>query len=167
MITTISATLSSLKTALDLTKTALAVRDDGKIAEATQLLNERIFDVQNAALSLQEKMSAQRDEIEALKEEKRTLSAKLSVLEAQKSERDRYALYELVPGSYVLAYTGPSDPKVPMHYICQTCMENTGVKSVLQQFFRSAVVRLICNHCKTEFATGRNVKFTPQRLPQR
>lgn len=81
VIATISATLSSLKASVELARSAIALRDDAKLAEATQALNDRIIDVQNAALQLQEKQSAARDEIDSLKDEARELRARVAELE--------------------------------------------------------------------------------------
>lgn len=161
MIGTISTTLSALKSTVDLAKTAVAVRDDIKIAEATQLLNDRIIDVQNAALQLQEQLSAQRDDIEALKNEKRDLSAKIAELEQRKSERSQYELKELTPGSFVLAYIKPGEGSTPMHHLCQPCMDNLSKKSVLQEIQSIGAYFLQCPSCKNEYSTGKTYDYGP------
>lgn len=164
MIGTISTTLSALKTSVDMAKTALAIRDDGKIAEATQLLNDRIIDVQNAALQLQEKMSAQRDDIETLKNDKRELSAKIAELEQRKAERSQYELKELTPGSFVLAYIEQGEGGTPMHYLCQSCMDNLSKKSVLQEYRSGGVIRLRCPSCDNKYSTGKSYNYAPIRV---
>lgn len=164
MIGTISTTLSALKSTVDLAKTAVAVRDDIKIAEATQLLNDRIIDVQNAALQLQEKLSVQRDDIETLKNDKRDLSAKIAELEQRKSERAQYQLKELAPGSFVLAYIEQGESSAPMHYLCQPCMDNLSQKAVLQQIASFGSYLLKCPSCKNEYTTGKTYDYGPLRF---
>lgn len=159
MIGTISTTLTALRTSVDLAKTAIAVRDDVKIAEATQLLNDRIIDVQNAALQLQEKLSAQREDIDALKNDKRELSAKIAELEQRKSERAQYKLHELTPGTFVLAYVEPGEDGTPMHYLCQACMDNLSKKSVLQEYRSGGSVRLSCPSCDQKYSTGKRYRL--------
>ncbi|MBW9336226.1 hypothetical protein FEE59_22165 [Herbaspirillum sp. RU 5E] len=151
MIATISTALGSLKTALELAKTAVAVRDDNKIAEATQLLNDRIIDVQNAALQLQEKLSTLRDDIEALKDDKRELSAKIAELEQRKAERNQYKLHELSPSVFVLASIETGEGGTPAHYLCQPCMDNKSEKFVLQPRDLWGTRYLACTGCTTEY----------------
>lgn len=159
VVATISATLASLKTSVDLVRTAVAVRDDAKLAEATQTINDRIIDVQNAALQLQEKQSAARDEIEALKDDARQLRARVADLEQKRNERVQYRLHEFPKGVFVLASLESEDMTDPMHYLCQTCMDNRSQKNVLQRDSRVGSVFLQCPTCKNEYYTGERVPF--------
>jgi len=164
MIATISSALSALKTSVDFAKTAIAVRDDVKIAEATQLVNERIIDVQNSALQMQEKMSALRDEIESLKAEKRDLAVKLTEQEQSRAERNKYKLHELTTGSFVLAYAETGDDAAPMHYLCQPCMDNLGKKSVLQRRYHTGSITLRCPTCENQVGTAEKYNYSRPRL---
>ncbi|MGK8887398.1 hypothetical protein [Burkholderia gladioli] len=47
--------VSGLKTAIELARTALAARDDAKITNAIRDMNDRLFDVQQASMLVQEK----------------------------------------------------------------------------------------------------------------
>ena len=164
VMATISTTLSALKTSVDMAKTAVGLRDDAKIAEATQLLNDRIIDVQNAALQLQEKLSTQRDEIEAFKDDKRELSAKIAELEKRKSEREQYKLHEITEGVFVLALVEGGDNGTPMHYICQSCMDNESKKVVLQKRHSSGRIIFRCPSCETPYNTGKSYSYSPVRF---
>jgi hypothetical protein len=155
VMTTISVALSSLKTSVDVARTAIAIRDDVKLAEATQVLNDRIIDVQNAALQLQEKQAAAREEIDTVKDEARQLRARILELEQKKAERAKYRLHELTEGVFVLAQTEPHGVSEPVHYLCQSCMDNTAKKEVLQTERFKGRILLRCPGCKEQLATGR------------
>lgn len=162
VIATISATLSSLKTSVELARTAIALRDDAKLAEATQTLNERIIDVQNAALQLQEKQSAARDEIEALKDEARQLRAQITELEQKRNLRAQYRLHQLTEGSLVLALREPDQSTDPVHYLCQTCMDNASKQVVLQEVRKMGNISLRCPNCDNMYRTGRTYPMNMQ-----
>lgn len=156
----IGAAIGSLKATVDLARTAVAARDDAKIAAATQALNDRIIDVQNAALHLQEKQSTARDEIEALKDEARQLRAQIADLEKKRNDRSRYRLHEFPgQGTFVLALDESVDGAGPAHYICQPCMDNRSQKNVLQRGSRYGSVFLKCPSCEEEYYTGDNVPW--------
>jgi len=129
-IGSISAALGGLKTAFELTKAAVAARDESKIAEAKQALNDRIIDVQNAALQLQERQSAARDEIDELKDQIRDLKASMKTLESDATERANYRLAAIFPGKW--AYESVIDPH---HYACQQCFDGPSHRKVLLQSY--------------------------------
>lgn len=160
VVATISATLASLKTSVDLVRTAVAIRDDAKLAEATQSINDRIIDIQNAALQLQEKQSAARDEIEALKDDARQLRAHVADLEQRRNERAQYRLHEFPVGVFVLARLESEDMTDPMHYLCQPCMDNKSQKNVLQRSSSYGSVYLKCPTCQNDYYTGETVPFS-------
>ncbi|MGT2474576.1 hypothetical protein [Paraburkholderia terrae] len=153
-IATISATLGALKTSIDLIKSAVAAHDESKISGALKDINDRIFQVQNASLQAQEKMSSMRDEIETLKDGKRQLSARVAELEHQKSDREKYDLHELSEGVFVLAKIEASQNGRSSHYLCQPCMDNVAKKGVLQRESRPFTYILSCPICKYEYPTG-------------
>ncbi|WP_042298932.1 hypothetical protein [Paraburkholderia kururiensis] len=163
-VASISAALSSTKAVLELAKTAIAARDEAKLAHVMQSLNERIFEIQNAALQLQEKASTMRDEIDSLKDQKRELNARITELERRSADRAQYRLEEIQPGVFVLAHVGAGKDGTPMHYLCQACMDNASKKVVLQEKAHGVVggISLHCNECKAAYFTGR---YAQQRRP--
>lgn len=160
-ISSIGAALSSTKALIDLVKTAVAARDDAKLADALQSLKERVFDIQNAALQTQEKMSAMQDQVQTLKDEKRDLTTRITELERRRKEREQYALCEIHPGSYVLQYRSSDDNAEPAHYICQPCMDNAAKKVVLQIEKKNWRVSLVCNVCDATVFTGETYTMPP------
>ena len=154
-LTTLSTGLAAFRSAWDIASAAIASRDEYKITEATQDLTVKIFDVQNAALNLQEKASSMRDEIEALKNDKRELSARIAELEQRREERAQYALNEIHEGAFVLAYQETDGSGAPPHYLCQPCMDNAAKKVVLQQVRGHGRISLHCNECKAVYFTGK------------
>lgn len=158
-VATISATLGALKTSFDLAKSAVAARDDAKLASALEAVNDRIFQVQNASLQVQEKMSAMRDEIETLKDGKRQISTRVAELEHQKSEREKYELHELSQGVFVLAEIEPTKDGRSPHYLCQPCMDNASKKAVLQRKTVSFQYVAACPVCKNEYPTGEHIQI--------
>ncbi|WP_175878875.1 hypothetical protein [Burkholderia sp. BCC0097] len=163
-ITTIGAAIGGLKNAIDLTKTAIAARDDQKLAEARQAINDRIIDVQNAALALQEKQASARDEIDELKEQLRSANEKIAELDRKRALRSLYELRELTEGVFVLASTSP-DTSQPAHLICQPCMDNDSKLGVLQQTSKYGGIKLKCPLCAMEYRTGKYVPAPPVHIP--
>ncbi|RQU16260.1 hypothetical protein DF153_21225 [Burkholderia cenocepacia] len=163
-IMTVTAAIAALKSTVDLAKVAVAARDELKLAEMQQSINDRVIDVQNAALALQEKQSAARDEIDELKEQLRTANAKLAELERKRTDRDQYVLRELTTGVFVLASTVSDASGNPAHFICQPCMDNKSIKAVLQQTGTMGTIKLKCPICTTEYRTGQHIPRPPIKL---
>ncbi|VVE12473.1 hypothetical protein PCA20602_02706 [Pandoraea capi] len=166
-ITALSTALAAFRTTIDLAKFAVGAHDDLKLAEVKQMLNEQIFEITNAALQLQEKHSAARDEIDALKDDKRKLSAQIAQLEERSFERAKYDLHELSQGVFVLAEVQPSEPSRGPHYLCQPCMDNETKKVVLQLQQKSGRINLVCNHCDSVYFTGRTYQIDHRALSAR
>jgi hypothetical protein len=118
------------------------------------------MDVQTASLALQERLSNARDEIDELKEERRSLSERISGLEAKKQERERYTLAELESGYYAYRYSLGDGDLTPQHYICQQCMDISANRVVLQETALWGVVSLRCPNCKHEVLTGERRAIT-------
>lgn len=117
---TVTAAIAGLKNAIDLTKAAVAARDEHKLAEMQQSINDRVIDVQNAALALQEKQSAARDEIDELKEQLRAANAKSAEFERVLGERAAYKLHAVSDRGFVYRFVGDDEPE---HFICQPCYD--------------------------------------------
>ncbi|WP_043307189.1 hypothetical protein [Burkholderia glumae] len=151
-IATIGAAIGGLKTAIDLTKTAVAARDDQKLAEARQAVNDRIIDVQNAALALQEKQSAARDEIDRLKEELRDAKKTIEALESERSRLENYKLTQLSQYGFGYKYVGSDEPD---HVACQPCFDAVPGRKVVLHFCPESEYTIAyweCPTCKTQIA---------------
>lgn len=150
---TITAALGGLKNAYELAKVALAARDEAKISAAHQALTDRIIDVQNAALALQEKQSDARDQIDTLKDDLRTARSRVQQLELEQAERGQYALYQFA--SQNTAYKSVEGIE-PEHFICQPCFDGPGKRKVVLLYQRPSASGMYrqegfrsCPVCKT------------------
>ncbi|MGI0509071.1 hypothetical protein ABY44_39245 [Burkholderia sp. ZZQ-2] len=130
-IVTVTAAIAGLKNAIDLAKAAIAARDELKLAEMQQSINDRVIDVQNAALALQEKQAAARDEIDELKEQVRTANAKAADLERTLGERAAYKLYEVSDRAFAYRFVGDDEPE---HLICQPCYDGPAHRKTVLKF---------------------------------
>lgn len=113
---TIAAGLASIKAALDITKTLADARDTSKILEVR-------LELQRLLLEAQEAQSA-------LIDEKRALEERIRNFDRWETERQRYALTEVVPGRFVYRLRPEAAAGEPDHSICPDCFEDRR-KSVL------------------------------------
>ncbi|MEN8511975.1 hypothetical protein [Burkholderia sp. RS02] len=156
-IATISSAIAGVRNAYELTKTAIAARDDAKLAEARIELTDRIVDVQSAAVTLQEKLTNARSEIDGLKDQLRSANEKIAELERKRAVREQYVLEELAEGVFALASVDRDTSNHPPHYVCQPCMDNNSVTAILQQTGKYGTIKLKCPVCSTEYRTGKHV----------
>lgn len=150
-IVTVTTAIAGLKNAIDLAKAAVAARDELKLAEMQQSINDRIIDVQNAALALQEKQSAARDEIDELKELLRASNTKCETLKQELAERANYKLHAISVRGFAYRYAGREEPE---HFVCQSCFDNQPKRKVVL-IHRPGVPgrlseRYTCPACDTE-----------------
>lgn len=160
-ISTISGALSATKTAFDLLGLATQLRDAAKIKNAMGVLNDRIIDVQNAALYLQKELAARQEECETTKNDARQIKARVAELERQRHQRSQYSLHELSKGVFVLTPNETHESPAPTHYICQPCMDNVAKKVILQRQENVETVDLVCHECKAVYFTGERKQYEP------
>jgi len=164
MMEEIGAALLALKTAFELSQAAVKFRDDHQITAATELFNERIREIKIAMSQLQDKIMAQQQDIAALHNIKRELEEKIVELTQRQLERGKYQLAELDKGVFVLALIQSDEAEkahVPMHYLCQRCLDNFAQKVVLQTAKEGGVVWLCCPSCKNRYATAERYQPPP------
>ena len=125
---TVSGALTALKETIGLVKVGIAAKDEHLVLTATLGMNDRVIDVQNAALSLQEQMSNMRDQIEGLKTERVALRGRIEELEQSKSKRERFKAHKLSRG--VVLVDAAIDSEM---FFCQPCMETKGNAIALQK----------------------------------
>lgn len=142
--------LSAAGQAIGLIRVATQTLDEAKIVAATNDLNAQLIQLGAAAIAMQ------KDGVQATERE-RTLLARMHELEDQVrqlekriNDRDRYELVEDYPGTFALRVKESSRNGEPMHYLCPSCMDNDGKKSILQFFGRQR--RLAgCTTCKHNY----------------
>ena len=124
--------LAGIRAAIDFTKTAVASRDDHKIAEVEQRLTRVLIDVQAVCVGLQQELAASVDAERTAKDSIRDLTEKVRNLKKSAAKRAKYQLAQPYLGTFVLDLKDRSGVKEPFHRICQPCMDNLGQKFALQ-----------------------------------
>lgn len=163
MIETIAATLAGLRTAVGLAKDAIDARDAEKLKEAKSALIDRILDVQNACLALQETNATLVQDKATIADEKRHLERQL--MEAHK-QADKLAQYERMHtpiGAVVFVDKDTKNAADGPVYACAACMDD-GKVSTLQPIFDGKM--LVCHvHGKFGFTIEpRAMHIAPLRV---
>lgn len=136
----ISALVSAVAAAREVTSAALAVRDFNASATALARVNEQLLDVLDKALETKAyAITLQQQLFEANQE--------LRLLQQSQDERDDYDLFAVFPGVFAYRYRpaseGDSLRRHPAHFLCQPCFDK-GTKSVLQQRHAGAYLCPAC-----------------------
>ena len=148
-LTVIAGAIASMKTAGDIAKGLIGIRDEAKI-------RERVIELQQVILSAQQSaIAAQSGEFE-LMEQIRNLEQKLVELQDWEREKKRYRLRDFGGGTFAREL---KDEEVtadePKHLICANCFDQRR-KSTLQFQGHDINKRILqfCPGCKTQFALG-------------
>lgn len=122
-IALVTGAVGALKTALDIGKTAVTLRDAAKLNEVVIAMNEQLLNAQQSLfMHNAQLMALQQEHFDAMQE--------LRDLKESLKERGHYSLFEIAPGKFV--YRGndqlPNDggdrsSASPEHYICQPCFD--------------------------------------------
>ncbi len=116
---------ASTKALFDLLQRAIATRDEIRIREAIQDLQERMREAMAGSLDAVERGQALQAALTQVQSENADLKRQLV-------DRASYRMHELRPGAMVYAYSPPSEGQGdPPHYLCQNCYDK-GIKSVLR-----------------------------------
>ena len=154
----IAAANSALSAAREIGRAAVGIRDFNEISSIVAKLNDQLLKAQDSLFSHNTQLMLLQDEILATREELRKMRETLS-------ERGKYSLVELGKGTFVyrsradipptLGHSGEPNPTEPEHYICQSCFDTKGFKSVLQRkVWMGGSVTIDCSICKESFPTG-------------
>ena len=142
-IPAIASLLTALKAAKDIAQTMVGLRDDTEFNQKLIEFQSKLIDANNAAFEAQDERAALLNEIERLNKQ-------IASLEAWESEKQRYQLTQLAPGTTVYMVTEEARGAEPEHCICTNCYEG-GRKAILHimkdQF---GAVHITCPNCKTE-----------------
>lgn len=135
--------LTSLKTAYDIAKTMIGLRDANVVREKALELNEALFAAREDSLKAQATQTTLTQRIGELEKE-------VADLKAWDREKERYVLSEIGPG--VLAYAVKADAQgsEPFHLLCPRCYQDRK-KSILQ--FEGdywGVAHFKCHSCSSE-----------------
>ena len=143
-----AAAISSLKSASEIAKAMLGLRDAGLIQTKTIELQREILSAYSSALNAKEAQSA-------LFERIRDLEAKIVEMETWEREKERYKLTDYGGGTFAYALKEEDEAGEPPHRICAVCFQKKH-KSILQFKFMSSIGRdhYECPECSRIFAFG-------------
>ena len=148
MIAEISAGLSSLKAAFDITKGLNAANTQANINDAKIPLQEHIIQAQQA-------LAAANDAQTTAAERIRELEGEIVRLENWAAEKQRYQLKRFYPGTLAYALKPGMEQGEPPHYLCKHCYDRDE-KAALQptaKLERRYRVHA-CPSCKNEIMMG-------------
>ncbi|HHS1180495.1 TPA: hypothetical protein ACTC22_001835, partial [Neisseria meningitidis] len=120
----ISNAFIGLKEAGSLLKGFNQLKTEAEVAQKTIELNQIIAGIQTDLFEAQSSYTAAISRIDELEKE-------LVAVKNWSTEKQRYQLYELAPGSFVYRLKTEMANSEPIHDICPQCYEQ-GVKSILQ-----------------------------------
>lgn len=139
----IATAAASLKTAGEIVKGLIGLRD-------TAMVQSKVIELQTVILSAQSSALDAQSEHFALLERIRGLEAQIAGMESWEVEKQRYQLTELVPGTACYIVKEGVRGSEPRHAICSNCYED-GKKSILHimtDYLGST--HLTCPRCKTK-----------------
>lgn len=148
MVDGIGMALNSLKSASDLAKALIELRDTAKIGEATIELQGKIAAAQQLALAAQQERAALITEVDELR---RTIVQ----FENWETEKQRYGLTQVGSGAVVYRLKESMENGEPAHQICAHCYQN-GEKSILQAntYYPGRSAVLECHRCGSVIYVG-------------
>jgi hypothetical protein len=153
MVDGIGLAITSIKSATEIVKGAIDLRDEKKINDALQEVNAKLLATQELMLAAYEERLAIHKRVEEL--EKMRME-----IENWEREADRYSLKQLVPTVLVYALKEPVQGSEPVHYICPNCY-NDRKKSLLHRRPSSFDGEVIsCDNCSFEQHVGQQRSFS-------
>jgi rubrerythrin len=146
----IAGTMTSLKTAFDMSKTIIGIRD-------AAILNEKVIELQRVILAAQsDAMAAQAEQLTLL-ERVSGLEKQITDMKAWETEKQRYELKAATSTAFIYALKTNAGGTEPPHWLCAACYEK-GVKSILSVYGslgRNDIWK--CPSCTATFSILRNI----------
>lgn len=151
----LTAAVTSIRAAYDLTKAMISIRDADLFAEKSRELNALMLDLLEKSIGAREAQSAQLDEIRALK-------AEIADFKAWDAEKQRYELKSIGTAAPVYVLKPSERGTEPPHWLCPNCFAQ-GKKSFFQSAREMQNGHLIfrCVGCKAAIAISHNTKEWP------
>lgn len=140
MVSELLAGLSAFKSMFDLAKGLKDIND----AAARN----------SVAVELQEKILATQAQQAALIERIGELEHEVARFETWETEKQRYKLEALPPGTHVYTLKPEMAAGEPPHHICQTCYQRSKKSILHQSETHNGVYHLKCNECGTDHKVG-------------
>jgi hypothetical protein len=140
MITELTASLTAIKTSLELLGVIRDAKNETEIQKATYELSRQLTDLQLENLRLAQFLSEQNEQINLLKRH-------VYELDEQKRDFERYTEYKTASGQIVYATRDFLDKEdADMHYACPNCYHQRQI-SILQPMHSSANDKFHINKC--------------------
>lgn len=135
---------SALKTAGDIAKTIVGLRDSAKLLEQAVELNQQI-------LAAQQALADARTEQVSLVEQTRALEEEIARLKSWEAEKQRYELKRYEPGVFLYTLRESEARGEPIHHLCAKCY-GEGKKSIVQRTMKPGRdAPHFCPQCRIEF----------------
>jgi hypothetical protein len=147
MANVIETTFSQLKTAVEALQKVIETRDAIKIGETKATLLAQVNAAYEAALAIQKRESAPREEYESLKR-------KLMDGESLEARKARYELKTLPPRGIVCSLKPGMDATRDPQYACHTCYERGKISALHSGGVKNGIERFHCNECGSDLKTG-------------
>ncbi|MGB3645712.1 MAG: hypothetical protein WBG88_02620 [Mesorhizobium sp.] len=141
MVAELAAVLGSIKTAADMVKGLLDVRDAAMVREKVIALQSIILDAQNSAIAANERETKLLDSIRSLEQE-------VARLKAWDAEKAGYRLHDVGVGGFAYVSQVDANAATPQHWLCVKCFDR-GEKSLLQVQGKSPDKRSNYYECQT------------------
>lgn len=146
-IAAISGAMTSLKTAHDIAKTMLGLRD-------VSMVREKVIELQGAILTAQSDAFEANSAQTTLLERVRELEKEVADLKAWDAESQRYQLQQVAPGAFAYTVKPDAQGAEPAHWICANCYQHRR-KSILQsQGVGATGETWVCSVCKCAIRAG-------------
>lgn len=138
-----AALATSLRSAGEIAKMMVGVRD-------AAMIQAKVIELQGIIMSAQASALATQSNQLTLLERIRQLEKEVAEMEAWEAEKDKYQLQERREYLYVYVLKTDANNSEPFHEICATCYQHRR-KSILQGRRVSEDLRILfCPECKTE-----------------
>jgi len=152
-VLSIQAALSSLKTAGDIAKGFMEMKQFAEVSGEVMKLNVAILAAQRSAIDANASHSEQVDAIRELEKE-------IVRLKDWNADKIRYKLVAVVDGAFAYAVQEAVCNSEPPHYVCASCY-NAGQKSILQRSFeheRRMNYYYSCSKCRERISVYESTK---------
>jgi rubrerythrin len=157
MIAEIAGGLAALKSASELTKAMMDIRDATVVQAKAIELQRQILAAQESALAANERQTVLLERIKSLEEE-------IAQLKRWEGDKTKYELQNLGTGAFAYVPRPDSGLSEPEHWLCATCFDR-GVRGIVQNQGRTKDDRHSiygCPICKNTFQVHWNTR--PGRL---
>jgi hypothetical protein len=146
----ITAAVTSIRAAYDLTKAMIAAHDNDLLAKQARELNALMLDVLDKSIAARQSYAEQMDEVQALK-------AEVAALKDWAREKEKYELKSVGSGAMVYMLKPEARGSEPPYWLCSNCFAQ-GKKSFPQSTHQMHLRRLIynCSSCKGTFSANKD-----------